>query len=51
MLYRNEYECPRCGYEWQDEWSCMCDDRCPQCNLSCSPVDSEELEDEEDDDV
>jgi hypothetical protein len=29
--YRNYYKCARCDYEWQDEWSCMCEDDCPDC--------------------
>jgi hypothetical protein len=39
----NKYECP-CGCEWEDEWDCTCDDRCPECNTACSPSESEELE-------
>jgi hypothetical protein len=41
--YRNQYECPRCGTEWEDQWSCGCDDECPDCGLDCSPVTSEEI--------
>ena len=44
----NYYDCPRCGTSWQDEWSCTCDDRCPSCNLTCSPTESEDVEEEED---
>lgn len=40
--YRNYYRCT-CGEEWHDEWSCMCNDRCPACNLEIEPHDSEEL--------
>jgi hypothetical protein len=29
--YRNYYRCARRDYEWQDEWSCVCDDDCPDC--------------------
>jgi hypothetical protein len=29
--YCNYYKCERCEYEWQDEWSCMCEDDCPDC--------------------
>ncbi len=29
--FRNSYRCDRCGAEWQDEWSCMCDDDCRLC--------------------
>lgn len=47
MNYRNIYDCSRCGTHWEDEWSCMCDDRCPNCNLSNSPTESEELDEDE----
>ena len=26
--FRNYYRCDHCGHEWEDEWSCMCDDDC-----------------------
>lgn len=39
--FRNHYECP-CGTEWSDEWSCTCDDDCPDCGTTCSPSESEE---------
>ena len=35
-VYRNEYACS-CGHEWSDEWSCACDDRCPQCDTEIEP--------------
>jgi hypothetical protein len=42
--YLNRYECDRCGSNWQGEWSCMCDDDCPQCGARhMSPVDSDDL--------
>jgi hypothetical protein len=41
--YENSYECPECGTSWTDEWSCMCDDRCPECNVECVPVSSVDL--------
>jgi hypothetical protein len=41
--YLNQYECERCGYYWEDEWSCTCDDRCPECNLTNSPQESVDL--------
>ena len=25
----NHYRCPKCGEEWQGEWSCACNDQCP----------------------
>ena len=42
-VYRNFYRCPDDGTEWQDEWSCMCDDRCPVCNAEIEPYESEDL--------
>lgn len=42
--FRNYYRCDRCGYMWEDEWSCTCDDDCPQCGLRhMSPCDSDDL--------
>jgi hypothetical protein len=45
LKYRNYYHCPICGEHWEDEWDCTCDDRCPNCNASCSPYKSEDLDD------
>lgn len=45
--FRNEYECPRCGTHWYDEWSCTCNDRCPTCDIECEPIHSVDLEVEE----
>jgi hypothetical protein len=42
-LYINYYECERCGECWRDEWDCMCDDRCPSCNLEMTPIGSDDL--------
>ncbi len=33
MRFINHYRCPDCGHEWQDEWSAMSDDDCPECGL------------------
>jgi len=42
--YLNHYTCARCGADWTDEWSCMCDDDCPHCGARhMSPVDSDNL--------
>jgi hypothetical protein len=42
--FANHYECERCGGEWIDEWSCMCDDDCPHCGARhMSPYDSDDL--------
>jgi len=42
-LYTNHYKCPRCGEQWDDSWDSMCDDRCPECNLTCSPESSDPI--------
>lgn len=41
--FRNHYHCPNCDARWDDDWSCACDDRCPQCDLSVSPCLTEDL--------
>lgn len=35
--FLNEYRCKRCLTEWSDQWSSMCDDRCPNCERVSSP--------------
>lgn len=40
----NHYHCGDCGADWDDEWSCCCDDECPECGSSdWSPVSSDDL--------
>jgi hypothetical protein len=42
--YLNYYTCARCDCTWTDEWSCMCDDDCPECDARhMSPHDSDDL--------
>lgn len=42
--FRNFYKCAKCHKEWQDEWSCTCDDDCPHCRARhMSPYDSDDL--------
>jgi hypothetical protein len=49
--FRNYYRCDhadsleknRPAFEWQDEWSCMCNDRCPICGHEVEPNKSTEL--------
>lgn len=41
--FQNSYECSECGTKWTDEWSCMCNDRCPKCSTEIEPYDSVEL--------
>lgn len=42
-VFTNFYECPACGTTWTDEWSYMCDDRCPKCNVEVQPYHSVEI--------
>jgi hypothetical protein len=35
--YTNHYECP-CGTSWDDNWSCSCNDRCPECDKEIQPT-------------
>lgn len=42
-VWRNLYCCdcpdgPRS--EWESDWSCQCDDECPECGADCSPYES-----------
>lgn len=42
--YNNLYVCPDCNAVWDSDWSCGCDDDCPECETSgISPVSSREL--------
>ena len=42
--FRNYYKCERCGSDWTDEWSCMCDDDCPEYrSRHYSPYKSDDL--------
>lgn len=40
--FLNRYK--HCNVEWEDEWSCMCNDRCPVCNAEIEPYESIEIE-------
>lgn len=48
-IFRNFYRCSECGHEWQDEWSCGCNDRCPKCRTEIEPYRSEEIKDGQED--
>lgn len=42
--FLNHYHCDDCGADWEDEWSCCCDDECPVCGSGdWSPVASDDL--------
>ena len=36
--FEKSHICSECRTEWTDEWSCTCNDRCPNCHLESSPV-------------
>lgn len=42
--FRNYYKCSECGAEWQDEWDCTCNDRCPKCDAEIEPYKSDDLD-------
>lgn len=42
--FLNHYRCDDCGHQWSDEWSCTCDDDCPECGTTMTPTCSDELE-------
>jgi hypothetical protein len=33
-----------CGQEWEDRWSCACNDKCPVCGGEIEPYGSEEID-------
>jgi hypothetical protein len=41
--WRNYYRCADCGAHWNMEWSCQCDDDCPDCGATMTPARSEEI--------
>ena len=44
--FLNFYRCDRCRRRWTDEWSCTCDDECPNCGTrDMTPYNSEDLTD------
>ncbi|MGO9589227.1 MAG: hypothetical protein ACLP3K_04165 [Candidatus Acidiferrales bacterium] len=43
IRFRNYYQCPADGTKWTDEWSCMCNDRCPVCGDEIMPYESENI--------
>jgi len=49
--FLNHYRCEDCVdpetgafVEWEDQWSCQCDDECPSCGNDFSPYKSEDVE-------
>ena len=43
--YVKYYTCD-CGYTWEDEWDCLCNDRCTSCNTETEVDSYEEYPDE-----
>ncbi len=41
VRHLNHYRCPTCQLDWQDEWDCACDDRCPSCHKAIAPYHSD----------
>ena len=41
MRFRTFYE--HCGQQWEDIWSCTCNDECPVCGAEIEPYKSEDL--------
>lgn len=39
----NHYHCSDCNEDWDDEWECTCDDKCPKCNKAYQPYKSENI--------
>jgi hypothetical protein len=41
-VWRNSYFCDTgCNIDWEDTWSCKCDDKCPSCDAPHEPEESE----------
>src|ERR1700683_4165050 len=36
-LFLNRYRCPNDDTEWEDRWSCQCNDKCPTCGAEIEP--------------
>lgn len=43
MWFRNKYRHAICNTSWEDEHSCMCNDKCPACNAEIEPEESDDL--------
>lgn len=44
--FRMSYRCPKDGTEWEMEWSCACNDRCPTCDAEIEPSDVQDIDEE-----
>ena len=43
MWFRNRYRHDECDTAWEDEHSCMCNDKCPTCDAEIEPAESDDL--------
>ena len=41
--FLKSYRCDECGVGWTDEWSCACNDRCPECDAEIEPFEYVDL--------
>ena len=41
VTYTSFYRCDDCDVEWDSEWSCACNDECPECGAEIEPYDYE----------
>jgi hypothetical protein len=41
--FLKSYRCEECGVAWTDEWSCACNDRCPECDAETEPYEYVDL--------
>ena len=41
--FLKRYVCEECGAAWSDEWSCPCNDRCPDCRVETETDDYDDL--------
>jgi hypothetical protein len=42
--FNKYYRCTECETEWQDQWSSLCNDRCPKCQTEIEPYDFAEVD-------
>lgn len=41
LTYINSYWCEDCDILWEDVWECMCNDKCPMCDIETEPFNSD----------
>jgi len=44
-VWMKSHSCDDCDEEWDDDWSCECDDECPKCGAGIAPHESQWLPD------